>query len=87
MICIFVIMLSGWCRMRMRSARLVSNAFLYTTYAVEVYIYARPDSAVSQYWPNGGIVEETSNLSNSEVFLFESVNVQDYLQLSVALKT
>ena len=32
MICIFVILLSGWCRTRMRPARLVSYAFLYTTY-------------------------------------------------------
>ena len=32
MICIFVIMLSGWCRTRMRPARLVSNAFLHTTF-------------------------------------------------------
>ena len=32
MICIFVIMLCVWCRMRMRPARLVSNAFLYTTH-------------------------------------------------------
>ena len=31
MICIFVISLSGWCRTRMRPARLVSYAFLYTT--------------------------------------------------------
>ena len=31
MICIFVILLIGWCRTRMRRARLVSNAFLYTT--------------------------------------------------------
>ena len=31
MICIFVIMLGGWCRTRMLPARLVSNAFLYTT--------------------------------------------------------
>ena len=31
MICIFVILLTGWCRTRMRPARLVSNAFLYTT--------------------------------------------------------
>ena len=30
MICIFVILLTGWCRMRMRPARLVSYAFLYT---------------------------------------------------------
>ena len=30
-ICIFVILLSGWCRTRMRPARLVSYAFLYTT--------------------------------------------------------
>ena len=29
----FVIMLSGWCRTRMRPARLVSYAFLYTTEA------------------------------------------------------
>ena len=32
MICIFVILLTGWCRMRMRPVRLVSYAFLYTTY-------------------------------------------------------
>ena len=32
MICIFVISLTGWCRMRMRHARLVSYAFLYTTF-------------------------------------------------------
>ena len=31
MICIFIILLSGWCGTRMRRARLVSNAFLYTT--------------------------------------------------------
>ena len=31
MICIFVILLAGWCRTRMRPARLVSYAFLYTT--------------------------------------------------------
>ena len=31
MICIFIILLSGWCRTRMRPARLVSNAFLYST--------------------------------------------------------
>ena len=31
-ICIFVILLSGWCRTRMRRARLVSYAFLYTTH-------------------------------------------------------
>ena len=33
MCCIFVIMLSGWCWVRMRPARLVSYAFLYTTHA------------------------------------------------------
>ena len=31
MICIIMILLNGWCRMRMRPARLVSYAFLYTT--------------------------------------------------------
>ena len=31
MICINMILLNGWCRMRMRPARLVSYAFLYTT--------------------------------------------------------
>ena len=31
-ICVFVILLIGWCRMAMRPARLVSYAFLYTTY-------------------------------------------------------
>ena len=31
MICIFVILLTGWCRTRMRPARLVSYAFLFTT--------------------------------------------------------
>ena len=31
MIFIFVFLLTGWCRMRMRPARLVSYAFLYTT--------------------------------------------------------
>ena len=31
MICIFVILLIGWCRTRMRRARVVSNAFLYIT--------------------------------------------------------
>ena len=31
MICIFVILLTGWCRMRMRPVRLVSYVFLYTT--------------------------------------------------------
>ena len=30
-ICIFVILLSGWCRTRMRPAHLVSYVFLYTT--------------------------------------------------------
>ena len=30
MVCIFVILLTGWCRMRMRPARLVSYASLYT---------------------------------------------------------
>ena len=30
-ICIFVILGKSWCRMKMRRARLVSNAFLYTT--------------------------------------------------------
>ena len=30
-VCIFVILLTGWCRTRMRPARLVSYAFLYTT--------------------------------------------------------
>ena len=32
MICNIIILLSGWCRTRMRPARLVSYAFLYTTY-------------------------------------------------------
>ena len=32
MICIIMILLNGWCRMRMRSARLVSYVFLYTTH-------------------------------------------------------
>ena len=31
MIYIILILLNGWCRMRMRPARLVSYAFLYTT--------------------------------------------------------
>ena len=31
MICIFIILLSGWCGTRVRRARLVSYAFLYTT--------------------------------------------------------
>ena len=31
MICIFVILLSGWCRTKMRPARIVSYAVLYTT--------------------------------------------------------
>ena len=31
MICIFVILLTSWCRTRMRPAPLVSYAFLYTT--------------------------------------------------------
>ena len=37
MICIYMILLNGWCRMRMRPARLVSYAFLYTTIAKPVY--------------------------------------------------
>ena len=37
MICIFVILLIGWCRTRMRRARLVSNAFLYTTHVRNKY--------------------------------------------------
>ena len=40
MICIIVILgenlLNGWCRMRMRPARLVSYAFLYTTWKGKV---------------------------------------------------
>ena len=35
MICIFIILLGGWCRTRMRRARLVSYAFLYTTDLVD----------------------------------------------------
>ena len=31
MFCTIMILLSGWCRMRMRPAPLVSYAFLYTT--------------------------------------------------------
>ena len=31
MICIIMILLNGWCRMRMRPAHPVSYAFLYTT--------------------------------------------------------
>ena len=34
MIYIFVILLRGWCRTRVRRARLVSNAFLYTVYTL-----------------------------------------------------
>ena len=36
MIYIFVILLSGWCRTRVPRARLVSNAFLYTTCIAEI---------------------------------------------------
>ena len=40
MICIIMILLSGWCRMRMRPARLVSYAFLYTTFVARIQIMA-----------------------------------------------
>ena len=37
MICIIMILLNGWCRMRMRPARLVSYALLYTTVLSRVF--------------------------------------------------
>ena len=35
-ICIFRILLGGWCRTRVRPARLVSNVFLYTTFVIHI---------------------------------------------------
>ena len=49
MICIFVILLIGWCRTRMRRARLVSNAFLYTTYVSRRYQSADVTSISFQF--------------------------------------
>ena len=38
MICTFVNLLTGWCGMRMRPARVVSYAFLYTTNVIEIKV-------------------------------------------------
>ena len=50
MIRIFVILLSGWCRTRMRPARLVSYAFLYTTnrtVMIPVLIFRKMKDAIA----------------------------------------
>ena len=66
-ICIFVIWGRGWCRTRVRRARLVSNAFLYTTKIylglTTIYDRAYPQKLLTVYLVNPMDVTKPNLLS------------------------